>query len=91
MAHDPGCFCRSGMTRFEAEARATEIAESLNWPWDPSKISVRSWRVWPFQRVWRLESRVIDFGAITWMRVGDRNGEMLFGRVTYPAGGLSEP
>ena len=76
------------MTRLEAEARATEIAESLNWPWDPTNLSVRTWRVWPFQRVWRVESRVVDSGAIAWMRVGDRSRAMLFGQVFYPAGGL---
>jgi|GEM_PF-5240320 len=76
------------MTRLEAEARATEIAESLNWPWDPTNLSARTWRVWPFQRVWRVESRVGDEGAIAWMRVGGRNRAMLFGQVFYPAGGL---
>ena len=77
------------MTADEAQQRATEIAASLNWPWDAAALSVRSWRVWPFARVWRIESRVAKDGAITWMRLNDRSRAMVFGRVRYTAGGLT--
>jgi hypothetical protein len=76
------------MTADEAQARATEIAASLHWPWDAAALSVRSWRIWPFPRVWRVESRAAKDGAIVWMRLNDRSRAMVFGRVRYPAGGV---
>jgi hypothetical protein len=75
------------MTADEAQRRATEIAASLNWPWDAAALSIRSWRVWPFARVWRVESRVANTGALVRMRLNDRIRAMTFGRVRYLACG----
>jgi hypothetical protein len=73
------------MTDKGARDRAAQIAEELNWPWDAAEVDVRSLRVWPFPRVWRVRSRVVVDGAgvTTFMRINDRDGEMRFGRVRY--------
>lgn len=71
------------MTRDEARSRATEIAAGLNWPWDTATIQVRSWRVWPFARVWQVKSCVEQSNTIAFMRINDRSRAMISGRVTF--------
>lgn len=71
------------MTQEQAKLRATELATKLNWPWDANALEVRSWRVWPFSRVWRIISRVPKDNAVAMMRINDRTRKMVFGRVRY--------
>jgi hypothetical protein len=71
------------MMQDEVKRRATELATKLNWPWDVNALEVRSWRLWPFARVWSVKSRVAGDNAIAMMRINDRTRKMVFGRVRY--------
>jgi small-conductance mechanosensitive channel len=71
------------MTRDEAQRLATQIAESLKWPWDPAAIHVRTWRLWPLPRVWQVRSHVSRDNAVATMQISDRSRKLIQGRVAY--------
>jgi hypothetical protein len=73
------------MDHEEALIQATQIASSKNWPWDVTATTVRSWRIWPFPRVWEISSRVVASNYTSLMRINDRSRKMTFGRVIYHA------
>jgi hypothetical protein len=71
------------MSHDEIISRAATIAAELGWPWDENRLRVRSLRIWPFPRVWKITSHVEDLNAVTWMTIRGDTGRMTGGRVRY--------
>lgn len=76
------------MTQDEAINIAEAKAQELNIPWSREMLRVQRRRIWPFPVFWLVEARVKSLGAITTIKISDRNGFAIPRNVRYPVGGV---
>ncbi len=74
------------VTRDDAVHIAERFSARNNRPWDARYIRVRTWRLWPFARVWSIRSYVPSDGAINKVRLNGGNGKVLFSHIRYDPG-----